>query len=101
MSGIPTPVQAIDGVHHKFNYDNIFIRTVIAGVINILNDRVYLIYRLSDTETKTYYVPFYYSMTGDERANILSTISFLSLGVIFKKDLKSLIERLTELLKIF
>ena len=68
MSGTPTPVQAIDGVHHKFNYDNIFIRTVIAGVINILNDRVYLIYRLSDTDTKTHYVPFYYSMTGDERA---------------------------------
>jgi hypothetical protein len=68
MNGVPTPVQAIDGVHHKFNYDNIFIRTVIAGVINILNDRVYLIYRLSDTETKTHYVPFYYSLTGDERA---------------------------------
>jgi hypothetical protein len=68
MNGVPTPVQAIDGVHHKFNYDNIFIRTVIAGVINILNERVYLIYRLSDTETKTHYVPFYYSLTGDERA---------------------------------
>lgn len=68
MSGYATPVQAIDGVHHKFNYDNIFIRTVIAGVINILNDRVFLTYRLSDTETKTHYVPFYYSLTGDERA---------------------------------
>jgi hypothetical protein len=68
MNGVPTPVQAIDGVHHKFNYDNIFIRTVIAGVINILNDRVFLTYRLSDTDTKTYYVPFYYSLTGDERS---------------------------------
>lgn len=68
MSSPQTPVQAIDGVHHKFNYDNIFIRTVIAGVINILNDRLYLVYQLSDTETKTTYVPFYYSMTGDERA---------------------------------
>jgi len=68
MSGVPTPVQAIDGVNHKYNYDNIFIRTVIAGVINILNDRVFLKYRLSDTETKTHYVPFYYSLTGDERA---------------------------------
>lgn len=68
MNGVPTPVQAIDGVHHKFNYDNIFIRTVIAGVINILNDRVFLVYRLSDTETKTHYVPFYYSLTGDERS---------------------------------
>jgi hypothetical protein len=67
MNGTPTPVQAIDGVHHKFNYDNIFIRTVIAGVINILNDRVYLDYILSDTEKKTHYVPFYYSLTGDER----------------------------------
>jgi hypothetical protein len=68
MDGVPSSVQAVEGVNHKFNYDNIFIRTVIAGVINILNDRVYLLYRLSDTETKTHYVPFYYSMTGDERA---------------------------------
>lgn len=68
MNGIPTPAQAIEGISHKYNYDNIFIRTVIAGVINILNDRLYLLYRLSDTETKTHYVPFYYSMTGDERA---------------------------------
>ena len=61
MSGTPTPVQAIDGVHHKFNYDNIFIRTVIAGVINILNDRVYLIYRLSDTDTKELCKTFTYN----------------------------------------
>lgn len=68
MSGYATPVQAVDGVHHKFNYDNIFIRTVIAGVINILNEKVFLTYRLSNTETKIHYVPFYYSLTGDERA---------------------------------
>lgn len=68
MNGIPKPVQAVEGISHKYNYDNIFIRTVIAGVVNILNDRVFLNYRLSDTDTKTHYVPFYYSMTGDERA---------------------------------
>lgn len=68
MNGIPTPVQAVEGISHKYNYDNIFIRTIIAGVINILNERVFLKYTLSDTETKIHYVPFYYSMTGDERA---------------------------------
>lgn len=68
MSSPQPPVQAIEGVHHKYNYDNIFIRAIIAGVINILNDRLYLEYQLSDTEKKTAYVPFYYSMTGDERA---------------------------------
>lgn len=68
MDGVPSSVQAVEGVNHKFNYDNIFIRTIIAGVINILNDKVFITYRLSDTETKVHYVPFYYSMTGDERA---------------------------------
>ena len=52
MNGVPTSVQAVEGVGHKYNYDNIFIRTIIAGVINILNDRVFLTYQLSDTETK-------------------------------------------------
>lgn len=67
MNGVPTSVQAVEGVGHKYNYDNIFIRTIIAGVINILNDRIFLTYQLSDTETKIHFVPFYYSMTGDER----------------------------------
>ena len=47
MNGVPTSVQAVEGVGHKYNYDNIFIRTTIAGVINILNDRVFLTYQLS------------------------------------------------------
>ncbi len=67
MSSPQTPLQAVEGIHHKFNYDNIFIRTVIAGVINILNNRLFITYQLSNTETKTTYIPFYYSLTGDER----------------------------------
>lgn len=53
-------------IGEKMNYDNIFIRTVTAAVLDILEGEVYWEYEFSNG-TVGVDVPFYYSMTGDER----------------------------------
>lgn len=52
---------------HKYNVDNVHSRAVVVGMINLLNSRVFFDNILSDTETDTVYVPFFYNMGGDER----------------------------------
>jgi len=52
---------------HKYNTDNVHSRAVIVGFVNLLNNKVFFENILSDTVVDTVYVPFYYSMTGDER----------------------------------
>lgn len=52
---------------HKFNTDNVHSRAVIIGLINVLNSRVQYTNVLSDTQEDSVTVPFFYSMTGDDR----------------------------------
>ncbi len=52
---------------HKYNTDNVHARAVIVGLVNLLNNRVQYENVLSDTEIDVVSVPFFYSMTGDER----------------------------------
>lgn len=55
------------GFNHKYNTDNVLIRTVIVGLINSLNDKIYFNNVQSDTVTQKVNVPFYYAFSGDER----------------------------------
>jgi hypothetical protein len=52
---------------HKYNTDNVHSRAVIVGLVNLLNTRVQYENILSDTNIDLVTVPFFYSMTGDER----------------------------------
>lgn len=55
------------GVNHKYNTDDVLIRSVIVALVNSLNNQVYYENRISDTEIQTVRVPFYYAFSGDER----------------------------------
>lgn len=52
---------------HKYNTDDVHSRAVIVGLVNLLNTRIHFNNVLSDTNIDTVTVPFFYSMTGDER----------------------------------
>lgn len=52
---------------HKYNKDDIHTRSVIAGLVNMLNNKVFYNNVLSDDTFDTVQVPFYFSFTGDER----------------------------------
>ncbi|MCK9575594.1 MAG: hypothetical protein WC979_01195 [Candidatus Pacearchaeota archaeon] len=51
----------------KFNRDDIHLRSVIIGLINLLNQEVFFENVWSNDEQEIVEVPFYYSTTGDER----------------------------------
>lgn len=51
----------------KFNRDDIHARAIIVGLINLLNQEIFFVNTISNTEQKIVEVPFYYSNTGDER----------------------------------
>ena len=55
------------GFNHKYNTDDVLLRAVIVGLINSLNYQVYYENIISDTETQTVRVPFFYAFSGDER----------------------------------
>lgn len=52
---------------HKYNTDNVHSRAVIVGLVNLLNTVVQYDNVLGDTTIDRVTVPFFYSMTGDER----------------------------------
>jgi hypothetical protein len=52
---------------HKSNTDDVHARSVIVGLVNLLNTRVQFSNVLADTDIDNVTVPFFYSMTGDER----------------------------------
>lgn len=52
---------------HKYNTDNVHSRAVIIGLVNLLNSKIQFENVLSDTQVDVVTVPFFYSMTGDER----------------------------------
>lgn len=52
---------------HKYNTDNVHSRAVIIGLINLLNTKITYDNVLGDNNVDEVEVPFFYSMTGDER----------------------------------
>ena len=52
---------------HKYNTDNVHSRAVIVGLVNLLNTVVQYDNVLGDNTIDRVTVPFFYSMTGDER----------------------------------
>lgn len=56
----------MSGFLEKYNTDNVFLRSLIVGVIRILNDKV-TIQQINDKqETLESHIPFFYSLAGDE-----------------------------------
>ena len=51
----------------QYNHDNIHARAIIVGLINLLNQEVFIINTHSNERQDIVEVPFYYSTTGDER----------------------------------
>lgn len=51
----------------KYNRDDIHARAVIVGLINLLNQEVFIVNTHSNERQDIVEVPFYYSTTGDER----------------------------------
>lgn len=49
------------------NTDDVFLRSLVVAFINALNDRIKYDVIVSPTETRSYSVPFYYSIVGDGR----------------------------------
>lgn len=54
------------GFNQKYNKNNIFNRSIIAGLVNYLNNKVFFINQLSNNSVDVIQVPFYFSFTGDQ-----------------------------------
>lgn len=57
----------MDNFLQKYNTDDVHARAVIIALINLLNSKVQFQNVLSDTDSTNVTVPFFYSMTGDDR----------------------------------
>ena len=53
--------------NHKYNKNDIFNRSIIGGLINFLNNKIFFINELGDDKQDIIQVPFYFRMAGDER----------------------------------
>jgi hypothetical protein len=60
-------MSGTSGFSHKYNTDDVLIRAIIVGLINSLNEQIYITNVISDTVTQTVPVPFFYAFSGDER----------------------------------
>ncbi len=54
-------------LHQRYNNENILVRAVIAGVLNILNNKITYEQVWSSNDIELFEVPWYYNMSGDER----------------------------------
>jgi len=54
-------------LHQKYNNENILSRAVIAGLLNILNNKITYDQVWANDVVETIEVPWYYNMSGDER----------------------------------
>ena len=54
-------------LHNRYNNENILVRAVIAGLLNILNNKITYEQVWSNDDIETVEVPWYYNMSGDER----------------------------------
>ena len=60
-------MSGVSGFSHKYNTDDVLIRSIIIGLINTLNNKIKITNIISDTERQTINVPFFYAFSGDER----------------------------------
>lgn len=56
-------------LYHKYNNENILIRAVLAGLLDILNNQIKYTQVWGDDDVETISVPWYYNQSGDERFN--------------------------------
>jgi len=56
-------------LYHKYNNEDILIRAVLAGLLDILNNQIKYKQVWGDDEVETISVPWYYNQSGDERFN--------------------------------
>jgi len=54
-------------LYHKYNNENILIRAVLAGLLDILNNQIQYTQVWGDDEEETISVPWFYNQSGDER----------------------------------
>ncbi|NMC59085.1 MAG: hypothetical protein GYA51_06850, partial [Candidatus Methanofastidiosa archaeon] len=54
-------------LYHKYNNENILIRAVLAGLLDILNNQIKYEQVWGDDDVETVQVPWYYNQSGDER----------------------------------
>jgi len=54
-------------VLHRYNYDDVFFRSVSIGLVNLLTNKLHIWLRKSDTEYIDVEIPFFYDHSGDER----------------------------------
>jgi hypothetical protein len=54
-------------LHQKYNNENILSRAIIAGILNILNNKITYDQVWSNEDIETISVPWFYNMSGDER----------------------------------
>lgn len=54
-------------LHQKYNNEDILVRAVIAGILNILNNKITYQQVWSNEDIETIAVPWFYNMSGDER----------------------------------
>lgn len=52
---------------HKHQIDDVFFINITIAMLNLLNDKLYITNVISDTETTTHNIPFFYNSGGDER----------------------------------
>lgn len=57
----------MSGFSHKYNVDDVLIRSVIVGLLNAMNEKISFRNIISDTESKLVKVPFFYNFSSDER----------------------------------
>jgi len=54
-------------LHQRYNNENIFSRAIIAGLLNILNNKITYDQIWNNEDIETINVPWFYNMSGDER----------------------------------
>jgi hypothetical protein len=54
-------------LHQRYNNENILSRAIIAGLLNILNNKITYEQVWNNEDIETIQVPWYYNMSGDER----------------------------------
>jgi len=54
-------------LHQRYNNENILSRAIIAGILNILNNKITYEQVWSNEDIETVKVPWFYNMSGDER----------------------------------
>jgi hypothetical protein len=54
-------------LHNRYNNEDILSRAVVAGILNILNNKITYEQVWSNEQIETVIIPWYYNMSGDER----------------------------------